>query len=384
MLRASYRYTILNKTADIRLNLSYTSYAMNRIIIKVGTKVLTKEDGVLDERVIIDLVSQIATLRERGIQVVLVSSGAVGSGRALLGAPLPGDPLAIKQVYAAVGQNALMNLYAKYLTAFDITLAQILVTKEDFRDRIHYQNMHTCLENILRHGVLPIVNENDVIAINELIFTDNDELTGLLALQLDVDATYILTSVDGVILGDINDTAAKIASTITSNELREIEQFVTTDKSAGGRGGMRTKFATARKLMTAGIEVHLLNGKTKNCIVRKTDGEQLGTTFVPNKKVSAHKRKLAHGDSLARGSIKVNKCLEEQLTSDDKARSILPIGVTEVTGSFAAGDLISIQGENGHTLGCGLAKFDALTIKNHLGQKGAKAVVHYDDLFLFG
>jgi glutamate 5-kinase len=354
-----------------------------RIIIKVGTKVLTKENGSINERIVIDLVSQIATLRERGVEVVLVSSGAVGSGRARVGSPLQGDPFSLKQVYAAVGQSVLMNLYTKYLAAFEIIPAQILVTKEDFRDRTHYQNMQTCLENVLAHGVLPIVNENDVIAIKELFFTDNDELTGLLALQLDADAVFLLTSVNGVIEADLNDTNAHIVSEVTTENLKQLETTITNETSSGGRGGMRTKFATARKLMAAGITVYLQNGKVEGGVIARIDGTQLGTTFLPSKKVSARKRKLAHGDSLARGSITVNQCLEEQLATESKARSILPVGITKVAGSFATGDLITIKGETGNTLGCGLAKFDATEIKNHLGQKGAKAVVHYDDLFLF-
>lgn len=254
-----------------------------RIVIKVGTKVLTDQNGKLDQKIIKNIVEQIVALRNKECEVVLVTSGAVGSGRALLKTINTKETVTDKQVYAAVGQVALMNTYAKYLSKYNILSAQILVTKEDFRDKVHYQNMENCFRNVLRDNVLPIVNENDVVAIKELVFTDNDELASLVALQLKADAVFILTSVEGVIAGDFNNPTTQVIPEITIQDIRKAEKFVTTEKSAGGRGGMVTKFAMAKKLIKAGITVYMFNGKRKNGIVDICAGKKLGTKFISDR-----------------------------------------------------------------------------------------------------
>jgi glutamate 5-kinase len=354
-----------------------------RVIIKVGTKVLTDKAGNLDQGVIKNIVDQIIAIRNKSYEVILVSSGAVGSGRALLKSGNKEETIADKQVFAAVGQVALMNTYAQYLKKYNIQSAQILVTKEDFRDRVHYQNMETCFLNVLRDNVLPIVNENDVVAVKELIFTDNDELTSLIALQLDAEAVFILTSVNGVIAGDISDPKSEVISEIKIDELRSAEKHITTDKSSMGRGGMLTKFAMARKMISAGITVYILNGKKKNGMVEILNGKQIGTKFVPNKKISSRKRRLAHGDSLARGSIVINKCVEDIISSNDRVMSILPIGVVSTAGDFRKGDIIKVVTEKGKVVGCGIARSDEVSIKSTLGRKGGRAIIHYDDLFIY-
>ncbi len=354
-----------------------------RVIIKVGTKVLTDKDGKLDRGIIKHIVEQIITVRNKGCEVVLVTSGAVGSGRAIMKSDSKAETIADKQVYAAVGQVALMNTYAEYLKKYNVQSAQILVTKEDFRDRVHYQNMETCFLNVLRDNVLPIVNENDVVAVKELIFTDNDELTSLVALQLNADAVFILTSVDGVIAGDFTDPKSHVIQEIKIEDLRSAEKFVTKDRSGGGRGGMLTKFAMARKMISAGITVFMLNGKKQNGILDIFDGKQLGTKFTPDKKVSSRKRRIAHGDSLARGSIVVNKCLEEQIFEQKKALSLLPVGIVKATGEFKKGDIVKIATEKGKVIGCGIAKSDMESVNKVAGTKGGKVIVHYDDLFVY-
>jgi glutamate 5-kinase len=354
-----------------------------RIIIKVGTKVLTTKEGKLDLTSIKHIVEQIIAIRKKGIEVVLVSSGAVGSGRSLMKLTGKEETIADKQVYAAVGQVALMNTYAEYLKKYNIQSAQILVTKEDFRDRVHYQNMETCFLNVLRDDVLPIVNENDVVAVKELLFTDNDELTSLVALQLNADAVFILTSVDGVIAGDFNDPKATVISQISIEDIRSAEKFITKDKSDGGRGGMLTKFFMARKMISAGINVYMLNGKKKNGILDILDGKEIGTRFIPHKKISSRKRRLAHGDSLARGTIVINKCLEDQITEGSKVMSILPVGVISAKGEFKKGDIVKIVTQKGRVIGCGVSKNDTDSINKVAGTKNGKAVIHYDDLFIY-
>ena len=354
-----------------------------RIIIKVGTKVLTDRDGKLDRNIIKHIVEQVVAVRNAGCEVVLVTSGAVGSGRALLKSNSKEETIADKQVFASVGQVALMNIYTEYLQKYNLQSAQILVTKEDFRDRVHYQNMETCFLNVLKSGVLPIVNENDVVAVKELLFTDNDELTSLIALQLNADAVLILTSVEGVIAGDFNNPNAEVIKEIRNEDFNSVEKFVTKDKSNGGRGGMLTKFAMARKMIGAGITVYMFNGKKKNAIVDIFEGKEIGTKFITNKKISSRKRRLAHGDSLARGTIVVNKCVEQQIYEDNRVMSILPLGIVSAAGEFIKGDIVKITSEKGKVIGCGISKINKDSVNQSAGIKGGRAVIHYDDLFVY-
>lgn len=249
-----------------------------RVVVKVGTKVLSKDDGTLDERVLKHLVEQISLLKKKNIEVILITSGAVSSGRSLL--TLKGkETVPNKQVYAAIGQVKLMNTYSKLFAKHGYLCAQVLATKEDFRDRQHYVNMKNCLSGLLYDKVIPVINENDVVAIAELIFTDNDELAGLVALQLKADAVIILSSTDGVL-----DGSGRVIPRITANTIMSSLKYVTPAKSTGGRGGMVSKFAVARTLMSHGIMVHIADGKRKSVLSDIMKGTAIGTRFVPHRK----------------------------------------------------------------------------------------------------
>src|ERR1700712_3441477 len=178
------------------------AFNYHRIIIKIGSNVITRADGLPDTERIAHLVNQIAEIKEQGKEVILVSSGAVASGRSLITVTDKYDAVATRQLLASIGQVKLINTYSHLFEKFDILCSQVLVTKEDFRDRLHYLNMKNCLEILLQHQVIPVVNENDVVSVTELMFTDNDELAGLIAAQLDADALIILTNVDGIFTGD--------------------------------------------------------------------------------------------------------------------------------------------------------------------------------------
>ena len=249
-----------------------------RMVVKVGTKVLSKDDGTLDERVLRHLAEQISLLKRKNVEIILVTSGAVGSGRSLL--TLKGkETVPNKQVYAAIGQVKLMSTYSKLFAKHGYLCAQVLATKEDFRDRGHYLNMKNCLAGLLYDKVIPIVNENDVVAIAELVFTDNDELTGFIALQLKADAVIILSSVAGVL-----DGSSRVIPKITGKTISSFKKHVTAAKTDGGRGGMVSKFAVAKKLMAHGIPVRIADGKRKNVLSDIMRGIALGTTFVPDRK----------------------------------------------------------------------------------------------------
>ncbi len=253
-----------------------------RIIVKIGTKVLSRSDGHIEESVLEDLVAQIVRLRKDGTEVILVTSGAMSCGRGLLSkTSSPTETVADKQVFAAVGQVKLMETYAKLFKKYEYLCAQVLVTKEDFRDAEHSENMDRCFLNLLQSNVIPIVNENDVVAIQELIFTDNDELAGLIAERLKADALIILTSVQGVLDGNPSDPNSKTIPEITYEHIIDAEAHVTQEKTDIGRGGMLTKFAIAKKMMEAGIVVFIAHGKDENVLLNVVNESAKCTKFIP-------------------------------------------------------------------------------------------------------
>lgn len=349
-----------------------------RVVIKLGSNVIS-EDGKLSEVIVEQIVREIADLRKKGIEVVLVTSGAVAMGKGVIN--LPGaDSIVSKQVFASIGQIKLMSIYSELFAKHGCVCAQVLVTKEDFRDRQHYLNMRNCLENLLRNGVVPVVNENDVIAVTELIFTDNDELAALIASQLNADVVIILTSVEGVLDGNPNDPQARVIPEIDFTK-DSFDHHITDDRSASGRGGMRTKFTIAKKLSAQGIVTHIAGGRNKDILEKIVSGAEVGTRFIPAKKLSSIKRRIAFSEGLAKGAVQVNECTEE-IISSRKTISLLPIGVVKIVGTFEKGDVIEIRNEKDQRLGFGIAQYSSETAQAHLGQKGARALIHCDYLFV--
>ncbi|MEO8638137.1 MAG: glutamate 5-kinase [Candidatus Taylorbacteria bacterium] len=353
-----------------------------RIIVKIGTKVLSKEDGTIDESVLENIVNQISSLKKSGVETVLVTSGAVGSGRSLLKSGMNSETVGNKQVFAALGQVKLMETYSKLFGKCGLLCAQVLVTKEDFRDRSHYQNMHHCFLNLLREDIVPVVNENDVVAIKELVFTDNDELAGLVAAQLVVDAVIILTSVEGVMDGSPSDPSSKIIPEINFKNLATCEKHITGEKTNVGRGGMMTKFAVAKKLISSGVAVHIAHGKKENVLTDIMHGKPIGTKFIPLRKTSGVKRRLAYSEGLTMGAIIVNKCAEDMLIAKEKAMSLLPIGVIHIKGDFKKDDVVEIRNMSNQKIGFGVSALDSMKVKELAGVKGGRTVVHYDYMFI--
>lgn len=258
--------------------LGYLYVMYSSLVIKVGTNVLTRPDGRLDITNISHLVDQIATLKKRGVSLVLVSSGAVGAGMELLPALVTEDEVARRQVFSATGQVRLMELYRQLFAGHDLICAQVLATKGDFRDELHYDNMYNCFRALLRDQIVPVVNENDVVAVSELMFTDNDELAGLVARMLKVDALVILSSVDGLFNGP---PGAEESMLIRRVEARDgaVMAFVQEKKSSRGRGGMATKLQIAAKTAREGIPVFLGNGRKRD-ILRTVDAATWPGTIV--------------------------------------------------------------------------------------------------------
>ncbi|MFA5818693.1 MAG: glutamate 5-kinase [Bacteroidales bacterium] len=354
----------------------------SRIAIKVGSNVITKSDGSLNDGRILRLVEDVAILYKRGIEVVLVSSGAVAAGRSEVSPSKKTNIIAAKQIWAAIGQVKLMSSYQFLFGKYGIHAGQMLATKESFRDRRHYLNMKNCISAMLENKVLPIVNENDTISINELMFTDNDELSGLISSMMDCDSLIILSNVDGVYNGVPGHTGTELINKIDEDS-EDLDQYISSEKSGFGRGGMITKCSIARKIASQGIDVFIANGTRDSIItdiVRRKDVPY--THFVASaKRETGVKKWLSHSDTFAKGAVIINNGAKEALLGE-RATSLLMIGITRVDGFFKSGDIVRIFDEKGNNIGLGKSQYDSKKAEQHIGEKLSKPFIHYDYLVI--
>ncbi len=351
------------------------------ITIKIGSNVLTRADGALNRARMARIVDQISTLRQQGHQVLLVSSGSVAGGRSLLKNPKSRDVIAQRQLWSAIGQAQLMHIYSDLFDIYALKCAQILVTKDDFRDRKHYLNLTNCLEALLEDGIVPIINENDAISVTELMFTDNDELSAVVAAMSGSSHLLILTNVDGIFDGPPSCENSKLITNVHPED-EGIEENIQTSKSFFGRGGMITKYNTARKMADQGIEVIIANGMTDDVILGILGNENFACTrFWPSKKQSPVKKWIAHSEGFEKGRIIISAPAIAALTSS-RAASLLPVGVVDVVGEFCKNDIVRIESENGQSIALGRTSFSSEKLCKIKGKKGERYVVHYDYLFL--
>lgn len=351
------------------------------ILIKIGSNVLTQDHGAPDLERMNHLVAQIMTLRKSGRQVVLVSSGAVAFGRQSNPLSDKLNPVLKKQIWAATGQIKLIQEYDKLFQHHGQSIAQILVTKDDFRDRKHYLNMKNCMEALLHQEIIPVVNENDTVTITELMFTDNDELAGLTAAMIDASTLLLLTNVDGIYTGNPQDSASRLIPEVATTP-EDLSMYISASKSSFGRGGMLTKYSMAKKSADLGIEVIIANGKRDNILEDLQNGSLRCTRFVPKRKKQATKKWLAHGSSYYKGELFINEGARASLSSA-VIRSLLPIGVTRLEGDFSKGDILLIRDPDGQAIGLGKAAYSSKSAQEKLGQKNQKPIIHYDYLYLF-
>jgi glutamate 5-kinase len=349
-----------------------------RIAIKVGSNVITQADGSLNDGRILRLVEDVAILYKQGIEVVLISSGAVAAGRGEILPSKKTNIVAAKQIWAAIGQVKLMSSYQFLFGKYGIQAGQLLATKESFRDRRHYLNMKNCISAMLENHVLPIVNENDTISINELMFTDNDELSGLISSMMDCKSLIILSNVDGVYNGLPGKMGTELITRIDEDS-EELDRYISSVKSGFGKGGMFTKCIIARKIASQGIDVFIANG-TRNSII--TDiirrKEVPCTHFIASsKRETGVKKWLSHSDTFAKGAVAINSGAKEVLLGD-KATSLLMIGITRVDGFFKSGDIVRIIDEDGNNIGLGKSQYDSKKAEQNIGEKLSKPFIHYD------
>jgi glutamate 5-kinase len=347
-----------------------------KVVVKVGSNVLTKDDGLPNLDRIAHLVDQLVQLKKDGKEVILVSSGAVASGRSLIKISEKHNTVAARQLLASIGQIKLINNYLRLFENHGMLCSQVLVTKEDFRDRMHYLNIKNCLEILLQHQVIPIINENDVVSVTELMFTDNDELAGLIASMLNADVLIILSNVDGIFNGDPKSPASEVIPVINNGE-NNIGSFITNSKSGLGRGGMVTKLGMSQKIAKLGIPVIIANGTRRNILIDLLYHQVIHTRFVAEKVTSGKKKWIAHSENVATGIVKLNAGAKEALLSG-KASSLLPVGIISILADFKKGDIIKLIDDSELLIGLGIAEYGAEKARACIGEQKQRPLVHYN------
>ena len=327
---------------------------MKRIVVKVGSNVLTRPDGKLDVTRMSAIVDQIVWLKRHNYEVILVSSGAMASGRGELHIDRKLDSVSQRQLFSALGQVK----------------------------RGEYLNQRACMGVMLDNGVIPIVNENDTVSVTELMFTDNDELAGLVAAMMDCDSLVILSNVDGIFNGDPKAAGTQVIPTV--NYDHDLSEYIQSSKSNFGRGGMMTKTNIARKVAEEGIRVIIANGTVDNILINLAEHPEstLHTEFLPNPEpVSQVKKWIAHSESFAKGAIHINAKAEEVLKGN-AAVSLLLVGVTKIEGDFEEGDIINVVGQNGQILAVGRSGYNAHEARKLMGKHDVRPLIHYDYLYM--
>ncbi len=356
------------------------------IVVKLGTQLLADKNKRLDTAFLSEIAGQIAALRSRGILVTVVSSGAVGAGLAELN--LTGRPtdLARLQAVAAVGQRKLMDAWASAFAPFSLHVAQLLLTREDIDHRQRFLNLRNTIHAVHELGGIPIINENDPISTDEIVkitFGDNDILAALVTHALRADLLVLLTVVDGI--HDSKGTPARLVESIDT-----AREWVRTEKSALGKGGMDSKLNAARMVTDAGSAMVVANGRMKDVLTQLLAYADVGTLFV-----SAARRRSARsrwiGSARPKGTILIDDGAVSALV--EKNKSLLPAGIQKIIGEFDRGDVVGIAGSNGRLIARGLSNYSAAEIEAIRGKKTAQVramlaeaaydeVVHRDNLVL--
>jgi glutamate 5-kinase len=347
-----------------------------RVVIKLGTGVLTSGIGELDTSRIEALCQQVHTLNRRGIEVIVVSSGAVGLGMGKLSLEKRPRDLASLQACAAVGQSILINTWQKGFDPHGLTVAQILLTREDLRARHRHNAVFNTVERLLAKGVVPIVNENDTVSAAEIKFGDNDTLSALVASVVNADLLFILSNIPGLL--DMQGTGAVVPriSAITP----EIEAMAQGTKQRTSVGGMISKLSAARIAQRAGCGVFIGSGQDAELFEKLLAGDSVGTYFEPSPlPVKSHKRWIAIQDH-THGSITIDAGAEAAILEHGK--SLLAAGITQCIDDFQAGDIVQIRATDGKILAHGMVSYSKERIAAHASELENNVVVHRDHLVL--
>ncbi|NLA74587.1 MAG: glutamate 5-kinase [Deltaproteobacteria bacterium] len=363
---------------------------IRRIVIKAGSGILTGKDG-LNNVVINSLTSDICNLRSKGFEVILVSSGAIAAGMKKMGYEKRPDGISEKQAMAAIGQGRLMMAYEKAFGCHGVTVAQILITRDDLNNRRRYLNARNTVLTLLSWGVVPIINENDTVVIDEIKFGDNDNLSAMVANMTGSNLLTLLTDIDGLYDDDprSNNNARLIPliKKIAGSHL----QYANSVPGALGTGGMASKITAARKATLKGIPVIIANGYTKNIIRKVMKGEEVGTLFLPQTKTICGRKHWIAFTRAIKGEIIIDDGAVKALIKNGK--SLLPSGVIGLSGKFNRGDSVQIVDRNGNEIAAGMVDYsyselekikglNSQKIEDMLGFKHNDEIIHRDNLLI--
>lgn len=363
-----------------------------RIVVKVGTSTITYSNGKRNFSQIDRLARELSDLQNQGKEMILVTSGAVAVGVDRLGLPQKPDTIPGKQAAAAVGQGVLMHTYEKFFADYGQVVAQVLLTKTESIDRHRYTNSRNTFMELLKQGVIPIVNENDVVALDELKIGDNDNMSALVAGIVDADLVIILSDIDGLYTANPQTNPDAELVSLVTEITPEIEASAGGVGSARGTGGMATKIQAAKAATSSGINLVIASGTEKNAIPRIVNGENIGTLFVSREnRLQFRKRWLAFGARI-QGSVVVDAGCAEAIHKAGGC-SILPAGVVSVEGCFEPGSTISVKDGDGHELARGLSHYSSeelekikgcksCDIEDIIGHKNYDEIIHRDDLVI--
>lgn len=363
-----------------------------RVVVKVGTSTITYSNGKRNFSQIDRLARELSDLQNQGKEMILVTSGAVAVGVDRLGLPKKPDTIPGKQAAAAVGQGVLMHTYEKFFADYGQVVAQVLLTKTESIDRHRYTNSRNTFMELLKQRVIPIVNENDVVALDELKIGDNDNMSALVAGIVDADLVIILSDIDGLYTANPQTNPDAELVPLVNEITPEIEASAGGVGSSRGTGGMATKIQAAKAATSSGINMVIASGTEKNAIPRILSGESIGTMFVSREnRLQFRKRWLAFGARI-QGSVVVDNGCAEAIHKAGGC-SVLPAGITAVDGVFEPGSTISVKNAAGHELARGLSHYSSeeldlikgcksSEIEDILGHKNYDEVIHRDDLVI--
>ncbi|AGB41879.1 glutamate 5-kinase [Halobacteroides halobius DSM 5150] len=361
-----------------------------RIVIKIGSSTLTYQNSKLNLGRIEKLIREIVNLKNQGKEVILVSSGAVAAGYGRLKLEASPGTIPEKQALAAIGQGTLMRTYQTIFSEYGYQVGQVLLTQKDLTDRKRYLNSRNTLYQLLDYNVIPVINENDTVAVKEIKFGDNDTLSALVSSLVGADLLVILSDIDGLYTADPrNDDSAKLISQVEeiSSEIEELAGGAGTDR---GTGGMATKIDAAKIATKAGLPLVIANGSLDQVVTKISEGEDLGTLFLPDSGMTSREQWIAFNLDIA-GKIVIDEGATLALTKE--GGSLLACGIVEARGEFSVGDVVDIIDQSGSRIAKGLVNYDqpevdkikgfqSEEIKSRLGYQAYDEVVHRDNLVL--
>lgn len=357
------------------------------IVVKVGSSLLTEKNRLNLKRME-EIVDQLASLQKENKEIILVTSGAIAGGMGRLGLrKLTTMPQ--KQAAAAIGQNLLMGIYERLFKKRGCLVAQVLLTSEDIQNRERYLNARNTLLTLLNYKAIPIVNENDTVAVDEIRFGDNDTLSALVASKVEADLLIILTDTGGLYTTDPKRRGARFIEEV-SEITPQLEKMASGSGTLRGTGGMVTKLRAAKIARSSGVAMLIADGRIRNVIKRLLAGERLGTFFLPKERLRSRKRWIAFGLPLS-GKIKIDEGAKEAISKRNK--SLLPSGILEVKGRFSVGDGVSIIDEGDREFARGIVSYSSREIEKIKGKKTSQIeeilgytdydeVIHRDNLVL--